>query len=387
MLPFLSFTCLFSLFLLSPPTTLTLHNVCPGREHQITSPSLLHHPKKQGLAAVDPTGRRGLSSQEKRKSRSRGGKRDKGTGRRSRSRTRRTQSSSGGAQPRLQSPMSDQTERYREAKDRRRRKKASQSLPRDTLRNSDDGDTERKAVRRRKSGKDRGRSRGRERKSRSKERERISEGEESEKEDEQERMEERVENVSEDSDEEVFLPIPSPIQRLPRPKQIWEEESEDKWDMAADYRELRKERKPGIKQERSRSEDSRENADKRLNEYERGDDNEQSSSFKPSLLSAGVTDAASQRKSFSFLISTLSVDQLGDNESESEGSYSDGSESAASISVLSLATTKAGPWLTPSQQRLTQVVKENGQHGGGWTGHGGRRSDASSLFNRKMSSQ
>lgn len=360
-----------------------------GHEHQITSPSLLHHPKKQGLAAVDSTGRRGLSSQDKRKSRPRGGKRDKGTGRRSRSRMRRRRGSSGGAQLRLQSPMSDQTERYREAKDRRRRNKGSQSLPRDALRNCDDSDTERRG---RKRGKDRGRSRSRERKSRSKERERerISEGEEFEKEDEQkrveERMEERVETESEDSDNEVILPIPSPIQRLPRPKQIWEEESDDNWDMAADYRELRKERKPENKKERSWREDSGENKDTGLNEYEKGDDDKQSSSFKRSLLSVGVTDPASQRKPFSFLISTLPIDQLGDDESESEGSYSDGSVSAASISVLSLAATKAGPWLTPSQQRLTQVVKENRPHGR-WTGHGGRRSDVSSLFNRKLSIQ
>uniref|UniRef100_A0A3B4G8Q3 PDZ domain-containing protein n=1 Tax=Pundamilia nyererei TaxID=303518 RepID=A0A3B4G8Q3_9CICH len=91
------------------------------------------------------------------------------------------------------------------------------------------------------------------------------------------------------------------------------------------------------------------------------DNDEQSSSVKRPLRSVGVIDPESQRKPFSFLASTLSIDQLGDDESDSEGSHSDGSVSAASISTLSLVTTQPGPWFMPSQQRLTQVMKENRQ--------------------------
>uniref|UniRef100_A0A3Q4H560 PDZ domain-containing protein n=1 Tax=Neolamprologus brichardi TaxID=32507 RepID=A0A3Q4H560_NEOBR len=105
---------------------------------------------------------------------------------------------------------------------------------------------------------------------------------------------------------------------------------------------------------------------KRLNRYEKEDNVEQSSSVKRPLRSVGVIDPESQRKPFSFLASTLSIDQLGDDESDSEGSHSDGSVSAASISTLSLVTTQPGPWFMPSQQRLTQVMKENRQADRAW---------------------
>lgn len=270
---------------------------------------------------------------------------------------------------RLQSPMSDQTERLRRARERRRREKASQSLPRDALRNYDDSDTETRAERGRKRGKGRGRSR--ERKSRSEERERMSEREEFMNRDKLMRVGKRrkevvetFESESEDSDREVILPIPSLTQRLPRPKEIWEEESDDDWGMAAEYRELRKEEKPETEWERSWGDDSRESKDTGLNEKE--DNDEQSSSVKRPLPSVGVIDLESQRKPFSFLASTLSIDQLGDDESDSEGSHSDGSVSAASISALSLVTTQPGPWFIPSQQRLAQVMKENRQADRAW---------------------
>lgn len=377
MLSFL-FNCLLSLYLLSLPTTLTLHNVCPGHEHQITSSPLLHHPKKQGLAAVNSTGRRGRSSQEKRRSRSRGGERDKGTGR------RRRHVSGEGQRLRLQSPMSDQTERLRRARDRRRREKASQSLPRDALRNYDDSDTETRAER----GRKRGKGRSRERKSRSEERERMLEREEFMNRDKLMRVGERrkevvetFESESEDGDREVILPIPSLTQRLPRPKEIWEEESDDDWGMAAEYRELRKEEKPETEWERSWGDDSRKSKDTGLNRCEKEDNDEQSSSVKRPLRSVGVIDPESQRKPFSFLASTLSIDQLGDDESDSEGSHSDGSVSAASISTLSLVTTQPGPWFMPSQQRLTQVMKENRQADRVW----GKKKWFLLTFNRKLS--
>lgn len=252
---------------------------------------------------------------------------------------------------RLQSPMSDQTERLRRARDRRRREKASQSLPRDALRNYDDSDTETRAER----GRKRGKGRSRERKSRSEERERMRVGER------RKEVVETFESESEDGDREVILPIPSLTQRLPRPKEIWEEESDDDWGMAAEYRELRKEEKPETEWERSWGDDSRKSKDTGLNRCEKEDNDEQSSSVKRPLRSVGVIDPESQRKPFSFLTSTLSIDQLGDDESDSEGSHSDVSVSAASISTLSLVTTQPGPWFMPSQQRLTQVMKENRQ--------------------------
>ncbi|XP_078025961.1 membrane-associated guanylate kinase, WW and PDZ domain-containing protein 3 [Epinephelus lanceolatus] len=350
-----------------------------GREHRITSPSLLHHPKEQGVAAVDSTGRKGRSSKQKRRSKSADGRvKERGTERR-----RRRGDSEGGGRSRLQSPISEWGERSRKSKDRsRRRKKGSQSLPRDALRNSDDSEAERGTVRGRKGEKKRGRSKSRERRSRSEERVRKVEDEEpEEKEEEQEvpaveeKVEERVEEVEEvveveervslkreESEEDVVLPIPSPTQKLPRPKQNWEEENDENWDMAAEYRELRKEQE----EEQEQNDDRAENRETELTE-DQEDDDAQSGRVEGPLPGIAVIDPVSQRKSFSFL-TALSVEQLGDDESESGGSQSDGSVSAASISGLSLAAAEAGghraavvpgPWLTPSQQRVAQVTGGN----------------------------
>lgn len=294
----------------------------------------------------------------------------------------------------MQSPISEWGERSREATDRRgrrRRKRESQSLSRDALRNYDDSDTERGTVRGRKTEKDRGRSKSRERKSRSEERVRRAEREPEQEEEQeapavqerlQERMEKRVSLEKEESEEDVILPIPSPNRKLPSPKQNWEVGNDENWDVAAEYRELRKEKELGIEQEQERSwdEDRGENRETDANEDQRDDEAQSGRVGRPSP-SVAVIDPVSQRKPFSFLTSTLSVEQLGDDESESGGSQSDGSVSAASISGLSLATTEAGgrraevlpgPWLTPSRQRVAQVVEGN-RRPGRRTGQGGGR--------------
>lgn len=375
-----------------------------GREHRITSPSLLHHPKEQGLAAVESAGRRGRSSKQKKRSRSSDGReKRKGTERR-----RRRRGSWGGERSGIRSPISEPVEeegrrgeRSREAREkRRRRKRETQSLPRDALRSYDDSDAEREKVRGRKKERERGRSRSRSRgrKSRSEERVRRAEDEQPEQEEEQEvpaveeRVEEKVEEVEEEvdvereeSEEDVFLPIPNPNQKLPRPKQNWEVKYEENWDMAAEYRELRKvkELEGEDVREQERSWDG--NRETELSEDQRDDHTQSSGHVEGPLPSVAAIDVVSQRKPFSFLTSTLSIEQLGDDESESGGSQSDGSVSAASISGLSLAATKTngrravmlpGPWLTPSQQRVAQVLDEN-RSPGSRTGQGRGRSAVS----------
>ncbi|KAM8755272.1 membrane-associated guanylate kinase, WW and PDZ domain-containing protein 3 isoform 2-T2 [Acanthopagrus schlegelii] len=361
-----------------------------GRERRNAPPSLLRHPKEQGLAAVDSTGRKGHSSKQKRRSRSSDGRaREKEMGRRRRIRG----GSEGGGRSDLQSPVSEPGEGSREARDRRsrRRKRETQSLSRDALRNYDDSETERGTERGTRRERRSGRSKSRGRKSRSEERVRRARGQEEEREEPavEERVEERMEEEErvnleqgeereepaveerveerqeeeveeeeveegvdlgiEESDDEVFLPIPSPNQKLPTPKQLWAVEHDENWDVATEYRELRT--------ERSWDDDGSENSETELIEHRRDDDAQSES--------AAVIDPVSQRKPFSFLTSTLSLEQLGDNESESGGSQSDGSVSAASISGLSLAPAGAGgrgakvlpgPWLTPSQQRVAQVA-------------------------------
>ncbi|XP_042265432.1 membrane-associated guanylate kinase, WW and PDZ domain-containing protein 3 isoform X1 [Thunnus maccoyii] len=375
-----------------------------GREHRITSPSLLHHPKEQGLAAVESAGRRGRSSKQKKRSRSSDGReKRKGTERR-----RRRRGSWGGERSGIRSPISEPVEeegrrgeRSREAREkRRRRKRETQSLPRDALRSYDDSDAEREKVRGRKKERERGRSRSRSRgrKSRSEERVRRAEDEQPEQEEEQEvpaveeRVEEKVEEVEEEvdvereeSEEDVILPIPNPNQKLPRPKQNWEVKYDENWDMAAEYRELRKVKElegEGVR-EQERSWDG--NRETELSEDQRDDHAQSSGHVEGPLPSVAAIDVVSQRKPFSFLTSTLSIEQLGDDESESGGSQSDGSVSAASISGLSLAATKTngrravmlpGPWLTPSQQRVAQVLDEN-RSPGSRTGQGRGRSAVS----------
>ncbi|XP_040902407.1 membrane-associated guanylate kinase, WW and PDZ domain-containing protein 3 [Toxotes jaculatrix] len=344
-----------------------------GREHRITSPSLLRHPKEQGLAAVDSTGRRGHSSKQRRSRSSNGHGKEKGTGR------RRRRASEGGGRSGLQSPISEQGEGSREARDRRRRRRrGSQSLTRDVLRNYDDSDMEKGTVRGRK------RERRR-RKSRSEER--MVEGEEDpEEEKDVPAVEERVEDRKEELEERVNLEraeskysiiLPIANQKLPRPKQNWEAVYEENWDMAAEYRELRKTME--LEEQRSWDDDRGGSKETELNEDEKDDD--LSGRIKRPLPSVAVIDPVSERKFFSSLTSALSIEQLGDDESESGGSQSDGSVSAASISGLSLAATGAGghravvlpgPWLTPSQQRVAQVVGGN-RHPGGQAGQEGGR--------------
>ncbi|KAM3617489.1 uncharacterized protein V6R79_006876 [Siganus canaliculatus] len=388
-----------------------------GREHRITSPSHLHHPKEQGVAAVDSTGRKGHSSMQKRRSRSSDGHRKERRGGRS-----RHGSEGDGGRSRLQSPASERRDGSQEDRDRRRsrsrssrrkrrRKRGTQSLPRDALRSRDDSETERGTVRGRK--KERGRSKTREKKSKSEERVRRAEGEEAEGEREQEvpaveeRVDEQEERVEEevevevereedvhverevslqreesdgDNDDDVFLPIPSPNLKLPRPKQDLEMESKENWDMAAEYRELRREEE---QEERLPGNDRAVNVETEPSDDWRDDDSlGMSGNVGRRLPSVTVIDPVSEKKPFSFLNSTLSLQQLGDDESESGGSQSDGSVSAASISGLSLAAAGAGgrraellpgPWLTPSQQRVAQIREGDGGPGSQAGQGGGRR--------------
>ncbi|XP_071754913.2 membrane-associated guanylate kinase, WW and PDZ domain-containing protein 3 [Centroberyx gerrardi] len=321
-----------------------------GRERRVTSPSSPQHPEEQSVAAVDPAKQGGRSSKQKRRSRSsKGREKGKADGRR-----RRRRHSEGGGGSGVRSPDSERKEEEggrgegsQVARDRRRRKRGAQSLPRDALRNSDDNDRRRGTARGRK--RERGR---RERKSRSEERVRRAESEEPAQEQEQE--EEQEEEIVEER--LVILPIPNPDQRLPNPRLNWgEEEEEENWDMGAEEWD-------------GRGEDGE---SERQNERQ-GEDDERPL---PGLF--GV-DPVSERKPFSFLTSALSAEQLEDAESESGGSHSDGSVSAASISGLSQADGRRaavlpGPWLAPSRQRVAQVVEEN-RLPGRRTGRGGGRS-------------
>ncbi|CAB1421595.1 unnamed protein product [Pleuronectes platessa] len=397
-----------------------------GHERRVTPPSLLHHPKKQSLAAVDSTGQRGRSSKPKRRSRSSDGREnEKGTERRRR--RRRRGASEGGGRSSLQSPVSESGDRSRDR--RRRRKRESQSLPRDALRNQDDSDTEKGTVvgsKKEREGRRRRRSRSRGRKSRSREKKKevekevedeqqVSAAEEQEevKEAEEEQdvpaFEEQVEVKEEEeqdvpaveepvevkeeeeekeelerraSEENITLPIPSPNQKLPRPKQKWEAEYEENWDMAAEYRELRRHKELEAEQEQEQEqgrswEDGRgELRDTEMIRFEQ-DDDAQSGRFEGPLPGVAVIDPVSQREPFSFLTSTLSLQQLEDNESEYGGSQSDSSVSAASISGLSLAGGRRavvlpGPWLTPGRQRAPQVTGGNRHPQGQTRQRGGR---------------
>ncbi|XP_043975201.1 membrane-associated guanylate kinase, WW and PDZ domain-containing protein 3 isoform X2 [Gambusia affinis] len=283
-----------------------------AREQRITSSSLLHNPKEQSLAAVSSTGRRGRRAKQTRRSRSVGDVRESRTGA---IRGRRRGSVGGG---RLRSPVS-------ERRDGERRKRRPQSLPRDVIRKYEEEEA----------GRGRGRSRRRERKSRSLERRRMTE-EEDEEEGSAAKEEPEGRADSESEDDDVFLPIPGPIHRLPKPKENQEEETDENWNMAAEYWGLRRDE-----------------------EEEEEDCGPESVISDRPLPGVTVLGPESHRESFSFLASTLSKNQLGDATSESGDSQSDASISAASISGLSLAAAALpGPWLVPGQQRLVQFEDE-----------------------------
>ncbi|CAJ1084666.1 membrane-associated guanylate kinase%2C WW and PDZ domain-containing protein 1 [Xyrichtys novacula] len=171
-----------------------------------------------------------------------------------------------------------------------------------------------------------------------------------------------------------------------------EVERDENWDMAAEYRELRIEEG---EVEREQDGERGENTDAELNQEWRDDSETQSDQVERPLPGVDVIDPVSQRKPFSFLTSTLSLEQPADNESESGGSQSDGSVSAASISGLSLAAAGAGgrraavlpgPWLPPSEQRVAQVEGGETSPGGQTEQEGGRqrrRNPFSLLFKRK----
>ncbi|KAM4610612.1 membrane-associated guanylate kinase, WW and PDZ domain-containing protein 3 [Polymixia lowei] len=381
-----------------------------GREHRVTSPSLPRHPEEQSVAAVDPAGRRGRSSGKKRTGRSSKG-REKGKGR---ERPRRRRDSGGRGGSGIDSPDPEPKEEEEEeeeeegrhdegsqvARDRRKNKRRSRSLPRDTLRKH--GDNRARGATARGRRRERGGSTSRARKSRSEEGgRRKAEREERAQEarPEEEIVEEKLEEVEgevgevsgesvvwegEEREEHATLPIPNPNQRLPRPKQRWEEGSVERGDRETQRaRELEAE---GAREELERELDGgpgepRAGGDGRLNDSQRegGVRSERDERSLPGLV---VTDPASPRRPFSFLAS----EQLGDDESESGASHSDdGSVSAASISGLSLAAARTdgrraavlpGPWLAPSRQRVARDVEENRLPGRA-DGRGGGKRDVS----------
>ncbi|XP_054649785.1 membrane-associated guanylate kinase, WW and PDZ domain-containing protein 2 isoform X3 [Dunckerocampus dactyliophorus] len=318
-----------------------------GHKHRITSPSHLRHPREQGMAAVDSTRQRGHRSKQKRRSKSLDA-REKRTGRRK----RRSGGRSGLRSPNLEI-VDDEGGQRESSQKARRRKRESRSLPKDALSFSDSDDKNVTASRRKG---ERGRSR--EWRGRSEEHLRSEEGKESVQEEKQEvapveeRVAEKAKEVKEeanlergDSSEDVVLPIPSRAKNLPRPKEESEEENDENWEVAAGYHEMKQ--LQGLL-------DDDEGEDRRLGVEE---DHREDDAHNRPLSSDAVM--YSQRKPFSFLTSSLSLDQLRDDESESGGSESDGSMSAASISGLSVVAAEAGrrraivlpgPWLTPSHQ-------------------------------------
>uniref|UniRef100_A0A1A7WY99 Si:ch211-66g24.1 n=1 Tax=Iconisemion striatum TaxID=60296 RepID=A0A1A7WY99_9TELE len=258
--------------------------------------------------------------------------------------------------------------RPREERDEMR-KQRSQSLPRDTARKYDQVDN--RTVRGHDGNKEKRSSRDRERRSKSRVRKTKSEGEKPEQEEEQgaAALEEKVgtpvrevgRRVSfEEIDDDVFMPIPSPTRRLPRPKENRKGDADRHWDMAAEYRELRRDKEQDDDWDKAHY--------TKLDRDEENDDTHFVTFGRPF---PGVA-VASQRKPFSFLTSTLSMDQLGDDESElgSEDSVSAASVSGSSLSARALP----GPWLLPSQQR--PVVEEN-RRPRSRTEPGGRRSAVS----------
>ncbi|XP_061626778.1 membrane-associated guanylate kinase, WW and PDZ domain-containing protein 1 isoform X2 [Phyllopteryx taeniolatus] len=302
-----------------------------GHEHRITSPSRLRHPKEQGMAAVDTGRERGHRSKQKRRSRSLD-RRDKGTGR------RRRQGS--GGRSALRSPKSEPE------KGESSRKRASRSLPREAPPTDDSH-----AGRVRKG--ERGRSR-----ERKEEKVEVAPVEE--------RPEEKAQEIKKELErgenkEEALLPIPSPYKRLPWPKEESKEEPNEKWEVAAGYRQMKW--LQGLLDDDDDDDDD-DQCEERLQGFE--EDQSGGDAQEAPTSSDAVTFSVSQRKPFAFLASALSVNQLRDDESDSGGSQSDGSVSAASISGLSAeaarhrAVVLPGLWLTPSRQRVAQDVVENG---------------------------
>ncbi|XP_070400951.1 membrane-associated guanylate kinase, WW and PDZ domain-containing protein 1 isoform X4 [Nothobranchius furzeri] len=316
-----------------------------AREHRIASPSLLHNPKEQGLAAVSSAGRRGRTSKQKRRSGSSGDVRGNGTG----MRRRRRPSSGGGGRSRLQSPVSKRGERD-EA-----RKRRSRSLPRDNTRKDDDH-VDSRTVRGHDGDKEKRSSRDRERRSKSRVRKTKSEGEKPEQEEEQGAAAFEVKVGRRASCEEDDIFMPSPTRRLPRPKENWKCDADRRWDVAAEYRELKWDKDQDEERGESQDDDWDEVDSTTLDIDEENYDTQSTTFWRPSPAAAAA-DPASQRKPSSYLTSTLSVDELGDDGSElgSEDSVSAASISGSSLSARALP----GPWLPPNQQR--PVAEENRQ--------------------------
>ncbi|KAM9785720.1 membrane-associated guanylate kinase, WW and PDZ domain-containing protein 3 [Neosynchiropus ocellatus] len=398
-----------------------------GREHRITSPSNLHHPVEQGLAAVRSTRQRGRSSKHKKRSKSADdrGKRSR------RERRRRSWASEGEGRSRVRSPDSEPRDvrrgRSRERRKRsRRREGRSESLPREEGRSREREDErgrreegrsrEREDERgRREEGRSREREdeRGRREEGRSREREdergRREEGRSREREDERRRREEGGEERSRESEEEIGRRYEGRRNREEERgrrveggsregggrseegvRRVEDEEPRHETaevnlevESAKDEEELnlpipgpaRKLPRPQVTEQDENWDVAAEyrglmgeprDVSRAEDERDDGDGDEDVAQFR--WLSGEAAGApVSQRKPFSF----LAPDEPRDDESVSGGSQSDGSVSAASISGLYLAgrgmAVQPGPWLRPDRR----------EDGGRRTERAGRRSAVS----------
>uniref|UniRef100_A0A1A8RAG3 Si:ch211-66g24.1 n=1 Tax=Nothobranchius rachovii TaxID=451742 RepID=A0A1A8RAG3_9TELE len=231
------------------------------------------------------------------------------------------------------------------------RKRRSRSLPRDNTRKDDDH-VDSRTVRGRDGDKEKRSSGDRERRSKSRVRKTKSEGEKPEQEEGQGAAAFQVKVGRRASCEEDDIFMPSPTRRLPRPKENWKCDADRRWDVAAEYRELKWDKELDEERDESQDDDWDEVDSTTLDIDEENYDTQSMTFWRPSPAAA---DPASQRKPFSYLSSTLSVDELGDDGSElgSEDSVSAASISGSSLSARALP----GPWLPPNQQR--PVVEEN----------------------------
>ncbi|XP_056130807.1 membrane-associated guanylate kinase, WW and PDZ domain-containing protein 3-like [Lampris incognitus] len=293
-----------------------------GREHGVSSPSHRQRPKEPSVAAVDPAMARGRSSMKVKRDRSsKGRERRKGGERRGRGRRKGGPGINSGSEKEEEEEEDGQrVERSqvatRDKRRSRRSKRVSQSLPRDALRNSDDNATRRGTAGGKK--RERGRAMSQGRKSRSEERAREAE---------------RIEQVPKEEQAE------DPVE---------EEEQQEVED-----------REEGVEEKVTlEREEEEENAILPIPNSPKGCPN-------PNNTGQG------RRKE---------LEKPEDGESESGDSCSDGSASAASILGISLpetgrqtAVVLPGPWLTPSQQMVAQVLEENRLPGGGQTRTKGKR--------------
>uniref|UniRef100_A0A6Q2X6A7 MAGI family member, X-linked b n=2 Tax=Esox lucius TaxID=8010 RepID=A0A6Q2X6A7_ESOLU len=315
-----------------------------GHEFRVTSPSLpQRHPEEQSVAAVDLPHQEGCFTGVKQKS--------------------NNSSDQGGSPPRHALKDHDNHDIHKDAE------RYSRSQRRNAR-----TDGERKSRSQRRNARTDG-----ERKSRSEKRVRKRQNHGKTEGVEKVNKAEEEEEVDDEEEQDVDRPIPS--QRLPRPKQDWEEEDAEE-EKARNSRERKTEKERELEGERLREEEQkrvdvgwRETKWKResVRDEMRGEVHEQSD-WEEGVMSQSLNNLLSlespitpplERNPFSFLTPSSEYD-----ESESETSHSDGSVFAASACGISLTHTEGsvlgargllapGPWLTPSPESIAEVTQEN----------------------------